>query len=47
MEEAGRVGLDVKTDRMTDYALQNDLDFSRFTGLTCTENEENHFDYPL
>jgi len=41
------VGLDAKTDKLTDYALQNDLDLSRFTGLTYTENEENHFAYPL
>jgi len=39
------VGLDAKTDRLTDYALQNDLDFSRFTGITYTEIEENHIAY--
>jgi hypothetical protein len=29
-----RVGIDAKTDRLTDYALQNDLDFSKFTRVT-------------
>jgi hypothetical protein len=41
------VVLDAKTDRLTDYALQNDLNFSRFTELTCTENKENNFAYSL
>jgi len=36
---AGRVGLDTKTNRLIDYALQNDLDFSRFTRLTYTKND--------
>jgi hypothetical protein len=43
----GRVGLDAKTDGLNDYALQNNLDFSKFARLTYTENEENHFDHRL
>jgi len=41
------MGLDAKTNKLTDYVLQNDLDFSRFTGIPYTENGKTHFDYTL
>jgi hypothetical protein len=43
----GQVSLDAKTDRLTHYALQSALDFSRLVGLTYIENEENYFPYPI